>query len=74
MVPEAEAFTFEIHSKLITTQQLERRLRGLLPPGTFSVEMKHNIYYIHVDTRTEDARAEEPTPTTESLLDRPIQT
>ena len=62
----AEPFTLEIHCKLITAQQLEQRLRDLLPPGTFNVEMKHNIYYIYVQ-KMEHARIEDLKTVTESL-------
>ncbi|KAM0427799.1 hypothetical protein ACHAPT_007256 [Fusarium lateritium] len=68
MNPEAQVFDFEIHSRLITTQQLVRRLEGLLPPDTFSVEMKHNVYHIRVDT-SQHAQTEEPETMAESRLD-----
>ncbi|KAM5375382.1 hypothetical protein ACJZ2D_005943 [Fusarium nematophilum] len=49
--PDGQVFDFEVHSKLITTPQLVQRLEKLLPGGSFNIQMRHNIYHVHVDTR-----------------------
>lgn len=55
MNPEDQSFTFEVHSKLITTSQLKRRLESLLPSGTFSIEMRHNMHYVYVNKESTQA-------------------
>jgi hypothetical protein len=52
MQTEDPVFSFQVHSKLITTKQLMKRLETLLPKdSTYKIEMQHNIHTVRVERR-----------------------
>lgn len=49
MHPVGQGSSFQLHSNLITTNQLVQRLNVLVGEGAFKIEMRHNIYHVSVN-------------------------
>ncbi|KAL0778202.1 hypothetical protein CaCOL14_005855 [Colletotrichum acutatum] len=48
---QQEPVELQIHSNLTSSSQLLRALERRLPSGSYTVEMRHNIYTVRVDSQ-----------------------